>query len=650
MNKEDKINITFPDGKVLSYNIGISCIEIAENISQGFARNQLVASLNDKLVDLSTKINKDSDIMFYGWNSEIGKSTFWHSSAHLMAEALESLFSDIKFGIGPPIENGFYYDVDFGKNEFKEEDKVRLENKILELAKQKSEFFREEVSKKNALKYFNDKGDNYKIDLINELNDGEITFYKQGNFIDLCKGPHLPNTKLIKSVKILNVAGAYWRGDEKGKQLTRIYGISFPNNKELSNFLLLQEEAKKRDHRKIGKELELFTFSEKVGQGLPLWLPNGAIVRECLIDFMKKEQIKEGYLPVVSPHIGSKDLYVTSGHYDKYGESSFQPIKTPNENEEFFLKPMNCPHHCEIYKFKPRSYKNLPLRLAEFGSVYRYEQSGELHGLTRVRGFTQDDAHIFCTNEQVKSEFIKVIDLILKVFDSLSFDDYSVQVSLRDKEDKSKYIGSDKTWEMAENDILEAVKEKKIKYSIEYGEAAFYGPKLDFMVKDSLNRKWQLGTIQVDYQLPERFQLDYITENNTKQTPVLIHRAPFGSLERFVALLTEHCYGNFPFWLAPIQMTILSISDKFNLYSDKIFKSLSKLNLRVIQDIRSEKISKKIRDAELKKIPYMIIIGENELKSNKISLRKHTEGDLGKMTFDDLISILKKEKNVIINN
>ena len=650
MNKEDKINITFPDGKVLSYNIGISCFEIAENISQGFARNQLIASLNDKLVDLSTKINKDSDIMFYGWDSEIGKSTFWHSSAHLMAEALESLFSDIKFGIGPPIENGFYYDVDFGKNEFKEEDKVRLENKILELAKQKSEFFREEVSKKNALKYFNDKGDNYKIDLINELNDGEITFYKQGNFIDLCKGPHLPNTKLIKSVKILNVAGAYWRGDEKGKQLTRIYGISFPNNKELSNFLLLQEEAKKRDHRKIGKELELFTFSEKVGQGLPLWLPNGAIVRECLIDFMKKEQIKEGYLPVVSPHIGSKDLYVTSGHYDKYGESSFQPIKTPNENEEFFLKPMNCPHHCEIYKSKPRSYKNLPLRLAEFGSVYRYEQSGELHGLTRVRGFTQDDAHIFCTNEQVKSEFIKVIDLILKVFDSLSFDDYSVQVSLRDKEDKSKYIGTDKTWEMAENDILEAVKEKKIKYSIEYGEAAFYGPKLDFMVKDSLNRKWQLGTIQVDYQLPERFQLDYITENNTKQTPVVIHRAPFGSLERFVALLTEHCYGNFPFWLAPIQMTILSISDKFNSYSDKIFKSLSKLNLRVIKDIRSEKISKKIRDAELKKIPYMIIIGENELKSNKISLRKHTEGDLGKMTLDDLISILKKEKNVIINN
>ena len=650
MNKEDKINITFPDGKVLSYNIGISCFEIAENISQGFARNQLVASLNDKLVDLSTKINKDSDIIFYGWDSEIGKSTFWHSSAHLMAEALESLFSDIKFGIGPPIENGFYYDVDFGKNEFKEEDKVRLENKILELAKQKSEFFREEVSKKNALKYFNDKGDNYKIDLINELNDGEITFYKQGNFIDLCKGPHLPNTKLIKSVKILNVAGAYWRGDEKGKQLTRIYGISFPNNKELSNFLLLQEEAKKRDHRKIGKELELFTFSEKVGQGLPLWLPNGAIVRECLIDFMKKEQIKEGYLPVVSPHIGSKDLYVTSGHYDKYGESSFQPIKTPNENEEFFLKPMNCPHHCEIYKSKPRSYKNLPLRLAEFGSVYRYEQSGELHGLTRVRGFTQDDAHIFCTNEQVKSEFIKVIDLILKVFDSLSFDDYSVQVSLRDKEDKSKYIGSDKTWEMAENDILEAVKEKKIKYSIEYGEAAFYGPKLDFMVKDSLNRKWQLGTIQVDYQLPERFQLEYITENNTKQTPVVIHRAPFGSLERFVALLTEHCYGNFPFWLAPIQMTILSISDKFNSYSDKIFKSLSKLNLRVIKDIRSEKISKKIRDAELKKIPYMIIIGENELKSNKISLRKHTEGDLGKMTLDDLISILKKEKNVIINN
>ena len=650
MNKEDKINITFPDGKVLSYNIGISCFEIAENISQGFARNQLIASLNDKLVDLSTKINKDSDIMFYGWDSEIGKSTFWHSSAHLMAEALESLFSDIKFGIGPPIENGFYYDVDFGKNEFKEEDKVRLENKILELAKQKSQFFREEVSKKNALKYFNDKGDNYKIDLINELNDGEITFYKQGNFIDLCKGPHLPNTKLIKSVKILNVAGAYWRGDEKGKQLTRIYGISFPNNKELSNFLLLQEEAKKRDHRKIGKELELFTFSEKVGQGLPLWLPNGAIVRECLIDFMKKEQIKEGYLPVVSPHIGSKDLYVTSGHYDKYGESSFQPIKTPNENEEFFLKPMNCPHHCEIYKFKPRSYKNLPLRLAEFGSVYRYEQSGELHGLTRVRGFTQDDAHIFCTNEQVKSEFIKVIDLILKVFDSLSFDDYSVQVSLRDKEDKSKYIGSDKTWEMAENDILEAVKEKKIKYSIEYGEAAFYGPKLDFMVKDSLNRKWQLGTIQVDYQLPERFQLDYITENNTKETPVLIHRAPFGSLERFVALLTEHCYGNFPFWLAPIQMTILSISDKFNSYSDKIFKSLSNLNFRVIKDIRSEKISKKIRDAELKKIPYMIIIGENELKSNKISLRKHTEGDLGKMTLDDLISILKKEKNVIINN
>ena len=650
MNKEDKINITFPDGKVLSYNIGISCFEIAEKISQGFARNQLIASLNDKLVDLSTKINKDSHIMFYGWDSEIGKSTFWHSSAHLMAEALESLFSDIKFGIGPPIENGFYYDVDFGKNEFKEEDKVKLENKILELAKQKSEFFREEVSKENALKYFNDKGDNYKIDLINELNDGEITFYKQGNFIDLCKGPHLSNTKLIKSVKILNVAGAYWRGDEKGKQLTRIYGISFPNNKELSNFLLLQEEAKKRDHRKIGKELELFTFSEKVGQGLPLWLPNGAILRECLIDFMKKEQIKGGYLPVVSPHIGSKDLYVTSGHYDKYGESSFQPIKTPNENEEFFLKPMNCPHHCEIYKSKPRSYKNLPLRLAEFGSVYRYEQSGELHGLTRVRGFTQDDAHIFCTNEQVKSEFIKVIDLILKVFDSLSFDDYSVQVSLRDKEDKSKYIGTDKTWEIAENDILEAVKEKKIKYSIEYGEAAFYGPKLDFMVKDSLNRKWQLGTIQVDYQLPERFQLDYITENNTKQTPVVIHRAPFGSLERFVALLTEHCYGNFPFWLAPIQITILSISDKFNSYSDKIFKFLSNLNLRVIQDIRSEKISKKIRDAELKKIPYMIIIGENELKSNKISLRKHTEGDLGKMTLDDLISILKKEKNVIINN
>ena len=650
MNKKNKINITFPDGKVLSYNTGVTCFEIAENISQGFARNQLIASLNNEIVDLSQKIKNDSNIMFYSWDSDIGKSVFWHSTAHLMAEALESLFSNIKFGIGPPIENGFYYDVDFGKNEFKEEDKVKLENKILELAKQKSKFFREEVSKKNALKYFNDKGDNYKIDLINDLNDGEITFYKQGNFVDLCKGPHLPNTKLIKSVKILNIAGAYWRGDEKGKQLTRIYGISFPNNKELSNFLLLQEEAKKRDHRKIGKELELFTFSEKVGQGLPLWLPNGAIVRECLIDFMKKEQIKEGYLPVVSPHIGSKDLYVTSGHYDKYGESSFQPIKTPNENEEFFLKPMNCPHHCEIYKSKPRSYKNLPLRLAEFGSVYRYEQSGELHGLTRVRGFTQDDAHIFCTNEQVKSEFIKVIDLILKVFDSLSFDDYSVQVSLRDKEDKSKYIGSDKTWEMAENDILEAVKEKKIKYSIEYGEAAFYGPKLDFMVKDSLNRKWQLGTIQVDYQLPERFQLDYITENNTKKTPVVIHRAPFGSLERFVALLTEHCYGNFPFWLAPIQMTILSISDKFNSYSEKIFKALSKLNLRVIQDIRSEKISKKIRDAELRKIPYMVIIGENELKSNKISLRKHTEGDLGKMTLGDLISTLKKEKNVIINN
>jgi len=649
MSSNKKIKITFPDKKIIEYNIGVSCIEVARSISEGFSRKLLVASLNNKLVDLSKKINSDSDILFYDWNSDIGKSTFWHSSAHLMAEALESLFDNLKFGIGPPVENGFYYDIDFGNNDFTNEKINILEKRILKLAKEKTEFYRDKISKKDAIKYFKEKGDNYKLELIDELKDGEITFYKQGNFIDLCKGPHIPNTKFIKSIKILNIAGAYWKGDEKGKQLTRIYGISFPTNKELNQFLYFQEEAKKRDHRKIGKELELFTFSKKVGQGLPLWLPNGTILRENLENFMKEEQVKQGYLPVVSPHIGSKELYVTSGHYDKYGESSFQPIKTPNENEEFYLKPMNCPHHCEIYKSKPRSYKNLPLRIAEFGTVYRYEQSGELHGLTRVRGFTQDDAHIFCMNNQVKSEFIKVIDLILKVFESLSFESYSVQVSLRDRNDNSKYIGSTELWEIAENDILEAVKEKKLDYKIEYGEAAFYGPKLDFMVKDSLNRKWQLGTIQVDYQLPKRFNLEYISVNNDKKTPVVIHRAPFGSLERFVALLTEHCYGNFPFWLAPVQIVILPISDNFNNYSKKINNLLNNLKLRCNSDLRSEKISRKIRDAELKKIPYMIIIGEKELKSKKISLRKHGKGDIGLMTVDKLISILKSEKNTNIN-
>ena len=637
------IKITFPDSSVKEYESGITSLEIAKKISNSLAKKILVASFNGEHVDLSLKLTCDGSIKFFTWEDSEGKSTFWHSSAHLMAEAVQGLYPGVKFGIGPSIENGFYYDIDFQEYDPSEINLSKIEKEFIRLCTSNLMFDRSEVSKKDAIKYFTEKGDEYKLELIDSLEDGNITFYKQGEFTDLCKGPHIPSSKFIKSFKLLNVAGAYWRGNENNKQLTRLYAISFPKQDLLDDYLLKLEEAKKRDHRKIGKELELFFFSEKVGQGLPIWLPNGHILRENLINFMYSEQKKQGYKHVTSPHIGSKDLYVTSGHYEKYGESSFQPIQVPSDNDEYLLKPMNCPHHCEVYRFKPHSYKELPLRIAEFGTVYRYEQSGELHGMTRVRGFTQDDAHIFCTIDQVKDEVITVIDLILKVFKSLSFDNFKVQISLRDKEDNSKYIGDGNLWDRAENDLIKSVEEKGIEAVVEYGEAAFYGPKIDFMVRDSLEREWQLGTIQVDYQLPKRFDLKYIDKNNEKKTPVLIHRAPFGSMERFIAILIEHCEGNFPLWLAPEQIIILPINENVLNYAENINKSLSDDGLRSSIDYRNEKISRKVRDAELKKVPYMMIIGDNEMSSNTISVRKKSKGDIGKMSLNDFLSNIKTD-------
>ncbi|WP_166335083.1 threonine--tRNA ligase [Sphingobacterium chungjuense] len=640
------INITLPDGSVRAYESGVTAMQIALSISEGLARNVLAAEVDGEVWDASRAIEQDAHVKLLTWNDDQGKSTFWHSSAHLLAEALEALYPGIKFGIGPAIQTGFYYDVDFGDQEFSSDDFKKVEDKMLELAKQKEVFERRAVSKADAIAYFEEKGDEYKLDLIKDLEDGKITFYSQGQFTDLCRGPHIPQTGVIKAIKLTNVAGAYWRGDESRKQLTRIYGVTFPKASELTDYLKMIEEAKKRDHRKLGKELELFAFSEKVGMGLPLWLPKGAALRQKLMDFLQKAQLKAGYEPVVTPHIGHKQLYVTSGHYDKYGEDSFQPIKTPVEGEEFFLKPMNCPHHCEIYKTKPRSYKDLPVRFAEFGTVYRYEQSGELHGLTRVRGFTQDDAHLFCRPDQVKEEFKKVIDLVLYVFGALGFDDYTAQVSLRDPNNKTKYIGTEENWTLAEQAIIEATAEKGLNSVIEYGEAAFYGPKLDFMVKDALGRKWQLGTIQVDYNLPERFELEYTGSDNQKHRPVMIHRAPFGSLERFVAVLIEHCAGQFPLWLAPEQFIILPVSEKYEEYAQNVLNSLNNSDIRGLIDLRDEKVGRKIRDAEMKKLPYMLIIGDKEIESGTVSVRKHGSVDLGSMTSEAFKELLIKEITV----
>jgi threonyl-tRNA synthetase len=644
------INITFPDGKTRQYEKGVTAMEIAQGISEGLARNVLSAKVNGKVIDASRPINEDASVQLLTWEDKEGKATMWHSSAHLMAESIEQLFPGVKFGIGPDIEYGFYYDIDLGDRAISENDFNKIEERMLQLAREKQSFEREEVSKSDAIKYFSEKGDEYKLELISELEDGEITFYKSGSFVDLCRGPHLPDTSPIKAVKLLNIAGAYWRGDEKRKQLTRIYGITFPKKKELDEFLERLEEAKKRDHRRIGKELELFTFSQKVGQGLPLWLPKGAQLRERLEEFLKKVQKESGYVPVITPHIGHVDLYKTSGHFDKYGADSFQPINTPIEGEQFFLKPMNCPHHCEIYKSKPRSYKDLPFRMAEFGTVYRYEQSGELHGLTRVRGFTQDDAHIFCTPDQVKDEFKGVMGIVMKIFNALDFKDFIVQISLRDKEDRKKYIGSDENWDKAEQAILEVAEESGLEAEIEYGEAAFYGPKMDFMVKDALGRKWQLGTIQVDYNLPERFEMEYVGSDNEKHRPVMIHRAPFGSMERFVAVLIEHTSGKFPLWLAPEQVIILPISEKYQNYAEKVLKFLNNYELRAQIDDRSEKTGKKIRDAELKRIPYMLIVGEKEENSNTVSVRKQGEGDKGTVSVEEFADLVKHEIDNSLSN
>ncbi len=640
---EELINITFPDGAVRQYQKGSSAIDIAKKISEGLARKVLAADVNGVTWDATRPINNDTSIKFLTWDDINGKSTFWHSSAHLMAEAIQSMFPGVKFWVGPPLENGFYYDVDLGENVIAEEDLKKLEIKMTELARQNNNYVRKEISKKDAVQYFADKGDEYKLDLLGGLNDGEITLYSQGSFTDLCRGPHIPATGIIKAVKLTAIAGAYWKGNENNKMLTRIYGVTFPTQKELDEYLVLLEEAKKRDHRKLGKELELFTFSEKVGMGLPLWLPNGTMLRERLQQFLQKAQTEAGYLPVITPHIGHKNLYVTSGHFEKYGKDSFQPIKTPQEGEEFFLKPMNCPHHCEIYKSSPRSYKDLPLRFSEFGTVYRYEQHGELHGLTRVRGFTQDDAHLFCMPSQVKDEFKKVIDLVFYVLKSLGFTDYTAQISLRDKIDRSKYIGSDENWEVSEKAIIEASAEKGLKTVIEYGEAAFYGPKLDFMLRDTIGRKWQLGTIQVDYNLPERFELTYIGEDNARHTPVMIHRAPFGSLERFVALLIEHCAGKFPLWLTPVQVKILPISEKFLPYAENVLNALKIADIRAVIDDRNEKIGKKIRDTELAKIPYMLVIGEKEVQNENIAIRRQGKGDLGTKSMAEFIAMVNEE-------
>ncbi len=646
----DQIKITLPDGSIREYAAGSSAMDVAISISEGLARNVLAAEVNGEVWDANRPITTDASLKLLTWNDDDGKSTFWHSSAHLMAEALEALYPGIKFGIGPPIDNGYYYDVDFGDIEFDSADLGKIEQKMLELARQKNTYVRKDVSKADAIAYFEEKGDEYKIELLQDLEDGSITFYEQGNFTDLCRGPHIPHTGFIKAAKVLSVAGAYWRGDENRQQLTRLYGITFPKQKELTEYLQLLEEAKKRDHRKIGKELELFTFSENVGLGLPLWLPKGAKLRERLEAFLKKAQVRAGYDPVVTPHIGHKNLYVTSGHYEKYGEDSFQPISTPSEGEEFLLKPMNCPHHCEIYKSKPRSYKDLPVRMAEFGTVYRYEQSGELHGLTRVRGFTQDDAHIFCTEDQVRTEFKKVIDLVLYIFESLGFEDYTAQISLRDPDNKQKYIGTDEAWALAEAAIIEAAEEKGLNTVTELGEAAFYGPKLDFMVKDALGRKWQLGTIQVDYSLPERFELEYTGSDNQKHRPVMIHRAPFGSMERFTAVLIEHCAGDFPLWLTPDQVAILPISEKYADYAQELYKVLESEDITGFVDNRDEKIGRKIRDAEVKKIPIMLIVGEKERDDRTVAIRRHGVGDVGTESIEDFVSYFNKEKNASLGN
>ena len=637
------IKITLPDGAVREYETGTTAMQVALSISEGLARNVLAAKINGEVWDASRPINDNALLSLLTWNDEAGKATMWHSSAHLLAEAIESLYPGTKFGIGPAIENGFYYDIDLGGKTISSEDFARIEAKMLELAQQKNKYVRSQVSKADAIKYFTEKNDEYKLDLIKDLEDGSITFYQQGNFTDLCRGPHIPDTGFIKAVKLMNVAGAYWRGDEKNKMLTRIYAITFPKQKDLTEYLALLEEAKKRDHRKLGKELELFTFSEKVGMGLPLWLPKGAALRERLENFLRKAQAKAGYQQVITPHIGNKNLYITSGHYEKYGADSFQPIHTPRENEEFLLKPMNCPHHCEIYKSSPKSYKDLPVRLAEFGTVYRYEQAGELHGLTRVRGFTQDDAHLFCRPDQVKEEFCKVIDLVLYVFKALDFTEYKAQISLRDPNNKTKYIGSDENWALAENAIIEAAAEKGLNTFVELGEAAFYGPKLDFMVKDAIGRNWQLGTIQVDYNMPIRFELEYTGSDNQKHTPVMIHRAPFGSLERFVAVLIEHCGGKFPLWLSPEQIAVLPISEKYNEQAKNVLSLLNNYDIRGFVDERNEKIGKKIRDTELKKIPFMVIIGEKEAAENTVSVRKQAEGDLGTFTIEGFAELVTKE-------
>ncbi len=636
------IKISFPDGRVQEYQKGITAHEVALSISEGLARNVIAAKVNDMIVESNRPIQTDAKIQLLTWNDKDGKSTFWHSSAHLMAEALESIYPGTKFGIGPSVENGFYYDVDTGGKVLSLNDLQAIEKKMAELSKSNSTFERKEISKKDAIEYFTAKGDEYKLELLQDLEDGSITFYSQGNFTDLCRGPHIPNTGIIKAIKLTNLAGAYWRGDESRQQMTRIYGITFPKQKELDEYLIMLEEAKKRDHRKLGQELELFMFSERVGAGLPIWLPKGTALRQRLEDYLKAEQIKRGYTPVITPHIGHKNLYMTSGHWEKYGADSFQPIRTPREGEEFMLKPMNCPHHCEIYGHKPRSYRDLPLRIAEFGTVYRYEQSGELHGLTRVRCFTQDDAHIFCTPDQVKDEFLNVLDLTMQVIKKLGFESFTAQISLRDPDNKQKYIGSDENWAKAEQAIIDATKEVDLVTVTVLGEAAFYGPKLDFMVKDALGRSWQLGTIQVDYNLPERFQLEYIGSDNAKHRPVMIHRAPFGSMERFIGVLTEHCAGKFPLWLTPDQYMVLPISDKYNEHSHFIHQKLSEAGLRGDIDDRLESIGKKIRDNELKKIPFMLIIGDKESQNKNLSFRRQGSAEQGTKEIEDFISMMKE--------
>ena len=643
------IKITFPDGSVREYNEGVTGLQIAESISSRLAQDVLACGVNGETKDLSRPINEDASVVLYKWDDAEGKHAFWHTSAHLLAEALQELYPGIQFGIGPAIESGFYYDVDPGETTIKEGDLAAIEKKMAELAAKKETLVRQEISKADALKMFGDRGETYKCELISELEDGTITTYTQGAFTDLCRGPHLLSTAPIKAIKLTAVAGAYWRGQEDRKQLTRIYGISFPKKKMLDEYLALMEEAKKRDHRKIGKEMELFMFSETVGKGLPMWLPKGTALRLRLEDFLKRIQKRFGYQQVMTPHIGNKELWVTSGHYAKYGKDSFQPIHTPEENEEYLLKPMNCPHHCEIYKHKPRSYKDLPVRLAEFGTVYRYEQSGELHGLTRVRSFTQDDAHIFCRPDQVKDEFLRVMDIIFIIFRALNFENFEAQISLRDKENRTKYIGSDENWERAERAIVEACEEKGLKAKVEYGEAAFYGPKLDFMVKDAIGRRWQLGTIQVDYNLPERFELEYMGSDNLKHRPVMIHRAPFGSMERFCAVLIEHTGGKFPLWLTPDQAVILPISEKYNAYAEEVKAYLDSMDIRAIVDDRNEKIGRKIRDNELKHIPYMLIVGEKEAENGEVAVRKQGEGDKGTMKIADFAKNIAEEVSEMIN-